>query len=481
MTSRIMLLRHLCVALLVAMVSSGAIAQPNQGATSPTRQEVDLVIGGEFVVTIDDARPVIRNGAVAVKDGRIVAVGTAAEIAAAYRAPLTLPGEQRVLLPGLVNGHTHAAMTLFRGIADDLALNEWLTQFIFPAEARFVDAEFVRTGTQLACWEMIRGGTTTFVDMYFHPDAVAEVVEACGLRAIIASAAIDFPSPGFKGWDDSFAAAVAFVQRWKGRHPRITPAIGPHAPFTVAPEHLVEAVAAARLHDVPISIHVAETLTEVNDVQTRYGNRPLRHLDAIGFLDPRVIAAHMVWPDTAEIAILSQHKAGVVHNPTSNLKLASGFSPVPQMLAAGVKVGLGTDGAASNNNLDMWQEINLAALIHKGVSLDPTILPAATVLRMATLGGAEAIGLDAHIGAITVGRRADLIQVRLNRAHLTPLYDVISHLVYAARADDVATVVVDGKVVMRNGEVLTLDLPAIRAKARRIAQEIAAALRPSGE
>jgi 5-methylthioadenosine/S-adenosylhomocysteine deaminase len=471
MGSRIMLrVMHLCAALLVTAGSSGAIAQ--------TKQEVDLLIGGEFVVTIDDARPVIRDGAVAVKDGRIVAVGTAVEIAAAYQAPLTLPGEQRVLMPGLVNGHTHAAMVLFRGMADDLALSEWLTKFIFPAEGMFVDAEFVRTGTQLACWEMMRGGTTTFVDMYFHPDVAAEVVEACGLRAIIAPGVIDFPSPGFQGWEDAFAAAVAFVQRWKGRHPRITPAIGPHAPYTVAPEHLVDAVAAARRYDVPISIHVAETRAEINDVLTRYGNRPVQHLDAIRFLGPRIIAAHMVWPDATEIAILAKRKVGVIHNPTSNLKLASGVSPVPQMLAAGVKVGLGTDGAASNNNLDMWQEMNLAALIHKAVALDPTTLPAATVLRMATLGGAEAIGLDAQIGAITVGRQADLIQVRLNRPHLIPLYDVISHLVYAARADDVTTVVVDGTVVMRNGVVLTLDLPTIRTKARRIAKEIAAGILP---
>lgn len=468
--SRVM---RLCAGLLLTVVISGATAQP--------MQEVDLLIGGEFVVTIDDTRPVIRDGAVAVKDGRIVAVGAAAEIFAAYHAPLTLAGEQRVLMPGLVNGHTHAAMVLFRGIADDLALIEWLNDFIFPAEGMFVNAEFIRTGTQLACWEMIRGGTTTFVDMYFHPDVIAEVVDACGLRAIIASAAIDFPSPGFTGWDDAFAAAVDFVQRWKGRNPRITPAIGPHAPFTVAPEHLVEALEAARQHDVPISIHVAETQAEVSDVLTRFGNRPVRHLEAIGFLRPGIIAAHVVWPNEREIAILAQRKVGVIHNPTSNLKLASGFSPVPQMLAAGVAVGLGTDGAASNNNLDMWQEIHLAALIHKGVALDPTTMSAATVLRMATLGGAEAIDLGDRIGAITVGRQADLIQVRLNRAHLTPLYDVISHLVYAARADDVTTVVVDGHVLMRNSDVLTLDPSTIRTNARRIAREIAAALLPLGE
>ena len=472
--ARIMLrVMHLCAGLLLTVVSSGTTAQ--------TRQEVDLLIGGAFVVTIDDARPVIRDGAVAVHDGRIVAVGTEAEIRAAYHAPVTLPGEQRVLMPGLVNGHTHAAMVLFRGMADDLALSAWLTNFIFPAEGMFVNADFIRTGTQLACWEMIRGGTTTFVNMYFHPDVIAEVVDACGLRAIIAAAAIDFPSPGFQGWDDAFAAAVDFAQRWKGRHPRITPAIGPHAPYTVAPKHLVAALEAAQQYDVPLSMHVAETQTEVKDILARYRHRPVQHLAAIGLLQPRVIAAHMVWPDAAEIALLAQHRVGVIHNPTSNLKLASGFSPVPQMLAAGVKVGLGTDGAASNNNLDMWQEINLAALIHKGVALDPTTMPAATVLRMATLGGAEAIGLDAHIGAVTVGRQADLIQVRLNEPHLIPLYDVISHLVYGARADDVTTVVVEGKVVMRDGQVRTLDLGTIRANAQRIASKIAAALLPPGE
>ena len=449
------------VACIAAIVVAGtAVAEPVKRA--------DLIVRGDFVVTIDAARPVIEDGAVAVKNGDIVAVGPADEVLAAYRTSTVIEGEDRVLMPGLVNGHTHAAMTLFRGIADDLELIEWLTEFIFPAEAEFVDEEFVRVGTQLACWEMIRGGTTTFVDMYFLPDVIAEVVDECGLRAIITAPAIDFPSPGHAGWNDSFASAVSFARRWKNRHRRITPGIAPHAPYTVAPEHLVEAFDAAQSLQVPIHIHLAETLTEVDDILARYGNRPVNHMDATGVLEPRLIAAHMVWPDDQEIALLAARGIGVVHNPVSNMKLASGLSPVPRMLGAGVKVGLGTDGAASNNDLDMWEEINLASLIHKGVALDPTIMPAETVLRMATLGGAEAISLDDEIGALTVGRRADVIQLRLDGPHLTPMYNVISHLVYAADSSDVVTVIVDGNVLMSEGAVLTVDGETVRSREARV-------------
>ena len=457
-----------CVAAIVA--ASMAVAKPVK--------RVDLIVRGEFVVTIDASRPVIEGGAVAVKNGDIVAVGPADEVLAAYRTSTLIEGEDRVLMPGLVNGHTHAAMTLFRGIADDLELIEWLTEFIFPAEAEFVDEEFIRVGTQLACWEMIRGGTTTFVDMYFFPEVVAGVVDECGLRAIVTPVAIDFPGPGHEGWDDSFASAVRFARRWKNRHRRITPGIAPHAPYTVAPEHLVEAFDAAQRLQVPIHIHLAETLTEVDDILERYGNRPVNHMDATGVLEPRLIAAHMVWPDDLEIALLAERGIGVVHNPVSNMKLASGLSPVPQMLDAGVKLGLGSDGAASNNDLDMWEEINLASLIHKGATLDPTIMPAETVLRMATLGGAEAISLDDEIGALTVGRRADLIQLRFDGPHLTPMYNVISHLVYAADFSDVVTVIVDGNVLMSESEVLTVDGDAVRSKARDIAREIADSIEP---
>lgn len=325
---------------------------------------------------------------------------------------------------------------------------------------------------------MIRGGTTTFVDMYFEPDVAAEVVNKCGLRAVIAPSSIDFPSPGFKGWDDAFAFAVDFVKRWKGKNSRIIPALAAHAPYTVSPEHLTQAITAARQYDVPLTIHVAETQTEVKDVQQRYNATPVQHLENLGFLEPRVFAAHMVWPNESEIALLAKRGVGVIHNPDSNLKLASGFAPVPAMLKAGVKVGLGTDGAASNNTLDMWKAIRLAALIHKGTSLDPTTVPAKTALRMATLGSAEALNLADKIGAIKVGLRADVIQLQLTEPHLTPLYNVISHLVYAADASDVDTVIVDGQILMRERKMLTLDPDQIRIEANSIAENIKASSRP---
>jgi 5-methylthioadenosine/S-adenosylhomocysteine deaminase len=463
----------------IAFTGQVALAQYNYRWSNQDRHQVELIVSGDFVVTMNDAQPIIKHGAVAIKDGKIVAVDTQDKILTSYKAAKRLPGEGMVLMPGLVNGHSHTAMVLFRGLADDLSLQDWLQNYIFPAEKRFVNENFVQVGEELACWEMISGGTTTFVDMYFYPDVAARVVERCGLRAVITGSSIDFPSPGFQGWDDAFAAAVDFVKRWKGKNTRIIPALAPHAPYTVSPEHLTQAIQSARQYDVPLTIHLAETQTEVQDIQQRYNATPVQHLENLDFLEPRVFAAHVVWPNKSEIALMAQRGVGVIHNPESNLKLASGFAPVPAMLRAGIKVGLGTDGAASNNDLDMWEAIRLTALIHKGTTLDPTVLPAKTVLRMATLGGAEALGLANKIGAIKEGLQADLIQVDLTSAHLTPVYDVISHLVYAAKAQDVDTVIVDGKVIMSGRRVLTVDTEQIRREAIRIGKRIKAELRPS--
>jgi 5-methylthioadenosine/S-adenosylhomocysteine deaminase len=472
------LVLFLCTTLFV-FFGQIVIAQSNYHFGNQGRQKVELIVGSDFIVTMNDAQPIIENGAIAIRDGKIVAVDTQYKIMASYKANKTLPGDGMVLMPGLVNGHSHSAMVLFRGLADDLALQDWLQNYIFPAEGKFVDENFVRVGEQLACWEMIRGGTTTFVDMYFKPDVAAKVVKECGLRAIIAPSSIDFPSPGFKGWDDAFASAINFLKTWKGKNERIIPAIAAHAPYTVSPEHLGQAIRAARKYDVPLTIHLAETQAEVKDVQQRYNATPVKHLDNLGFLEPRVFAAHVVWPNQSEIALLAKRGVGVIHNPDSNLKLASGFAPIPAMLKAGVKVGLGTDGAASNNTLDMWKAIRLTALIHKGTTLDPTAVPAKTVLRMATLGGAEALGLSGKIGAIKVGLQADLIQVKLKEPHLLPLYDVISHLVYASDAQDVDTVIVSGKVLMEKRQMLTVDPERIRREAISIAQKIKAEFRPS--
>jgi 5-methylthioadenosine/S-adenosylhomocysteine deaminase len=474
------LLTWLTVATLAAC--SPPSSQP--GAESPEPQApaagngdvIDLIVQGDYIVTMDDRLSVIRNGAVAVDEGIIVAIGSADDVTAEYSAAETLPANNRVVLPGLINGHSHAAMTLLRGVADDLELMTWLNDYIFPAEVEFVDAEFVRIGTELACWEMIRGGTTTFVDMYYHPDVIAEVVEACGLRAYVSATVIGQRSPDAEGAGDSVSKGLAFIDRWQGRNSRITPIFGPHANYTLNEEQLRATRDAANEAGVPISIHLSESPFEVEYSTQNYGMTSIEFFDSIGFFDGLTIGAHVVWPTEEEIPVLAEKKVGVIHNPTSNMKIASGISPVTAMLQAGVRVGLGTDGAASNNDLDMWEEMRLAAFLQKVDRMDPTVLSASTVLRMATRGGAEAIGLGDKVGVLAVGMRADLIQVSFDDVHFVPTYDVMSHLVYVADEQDVASTVVDGKVLMRNGEVLTVDTERVRRDAKALAARIQGAL-----
>ena len=458
----------------VILIFSVLLTGMSKGGLSAERQEVDLIVLGSYVVTMDAEQPIIRNGAVAIDRGLIVAVDREDILRQQFVGREEIGGTGRVLLPGLINGHTHAAMTLFRGVADDLDLMTWLREYIFPLEAKFVDADFVKVGMQLACWEMIQSGIATFVDMYFYPDVGAQVVLDCGLRAIIAAPLIDFPSPGFEGWEDSFAEGLEFVKRWKGKSERIRPALAPHAPYTVSPEHYLEVLAAAKELKVPITTHISEDWTEVVDMRKRYGTTSVHHLDQLGLFEVPLIAAHVVWPEKSEIPILAARKVGVIHDPASNLKTGAGISPVPEMLAAGVRIGLGTDGAASVNDLDLWKEMRLAALIHKGTNRDATLMPAATVLRMATLGGAEVLGLENEIGSITPGKRADLIQVDIDSPRLMPLYDIVSHLIYAVEASDVVTTIVSGHVLMREGEVLTLNATEIKTAAARIARRIKA-------
>ncbi len=440
------------------------------------KQAADMIVGGRFVVTMDADKSVIENGAVAVRDGEILAVGTAQDIAARFSAPEVISGEDRILMPGLVNGHTHSAMVLFRGMADDLDLMTWLQKYIFPMEGRYVDPAFIEVGSELACWEMIRGGTTSFVDMYFYPEVIAGVVDRCGLRAIISAPMIDYPSPGFKGWDDSFAAGVDFVKNWKGKHPRIMPALAPHAPYTVSRAHMAQAAKAAKELDVPISIHIAEDKAEVDTIAKREGSTSIELMRDTGMLEVTTIAAHVVWPTENDMKLLADSPIGAIHNPTSNLKTAAGIAPIPDMLDAGVKVGLATDGAASNNNLDMWQEIHFAALLHKGNNLNPTVVPAGDALDMATKGGAEAVGLGGITGAIEPGLRADMIQLSLDSLRMAPLYDVMSHLVYVAGAQDVVTTIVDGQTLMRDGRVLTIDEDDLRARVEAVVERIRADL-----
>ena len=468
-----------CLALLAACSPS----EPQESTSAPaaasdeaSSNAIDLIIAGDYVVTMDADGNILRNGAVAIDEGLIVAIGSAEEINAQFTANGNLEGGNRVVMPGLINGHSHAAMTLLRGVADDLALMDWLNNYIFPAEVEFVDAEFVRIGTELACWEMIRGGTTTFVDMYYYPDVIAQVVEQCGLRAFVSATVIDQRSPDAESAADSLVKGKAFVDRWKGRNSRIMPIYGPHADYTLNAEQLVATRAAANEAGVPISIHMSESPFELEYSKQTYGTTTIDLFESIGFLDGPTIGAHVVWPTADEIKILAERKVGVIHNPTSNMKIASGISPVTDMLNAGVRVGLGTDGAASNNDLDMWEEMRLASFLQKVDKMDPEVMSANTVLRMATSGGAEAVGIRDRVGALEVGMRADVIQVSFDDVHFVPTYDVISHLVFVADEQDVASVTVDGRLLMRDGEFLSIDTDRVRREATELAARIQSAL-----
>ncbi|SEL05808.1 5-methylthioadenosine/S-adenosylhomocysteine deaminase [Colwellia chukchiensis] len=427
--------------------------------------QVDSIVYGDYVVTMMPEQAVIKDGAVAVLGNNIVAVGSRTAIDKKYSTKQKILGTGRILMPGLINGHTHSPMTLLRGFADDLDLMTWLQDYIFPVESTVVNEDFIKVGSELACWEMIRSGTTTFVDMYFYANVTAKVVQSCGLRAIITGVALDFPIPGSTGWDQSFNDAVAFVEQWQGKHERITPGFGPHAPYTVSPEHLKQIAASAQKMSVPLSIHVAESAAETDIIQARYKSTPVKHIVDLGLARGNLIAAHMVHPNVDEINMLVEHNVGVIHNPTSNLKLASGIAPISQMLAQGVRIGLGTDGAASNNDLDLWEEMRLSALIHKVEMKDPTVIPALTALKMATSMGADAIGLGDVTGQLVAGKRADMIQVSFDSPRLAPMYDVVSHLVYAIDASDVVTSMVSGKLLMQAGKVLTLDGKRVKAAA----------------
>jgi 5-methylthioadenosine/S-adenosylhomocysteine deaminase len=422
-----------------------------------------LLLTGGTVVTMAAGQQVFDPGAVAVAGSRIVAVGEAAGVGARYPAARTLDTTGRIVLPGLVNAHTHVPMTLFRGLADDLELMDWLQEHIFPAEAKMVDEELVRWGTRLACLEMLRGGTTTFADMYYFEDAIAEEVERCGMRAVLGETLVDFPSPDHDTWEGAIEYTERFLERWRD-HPRIVPAVAPHAPYTVSGEHLIAAHALAETHDAPLLVHLAEDKSEVRTIRERHGRGPVEYLSGLGVLSDRVLAAHVIWPTEGEMRLLAARGVGVAHCPQSNMKLAAGIAPVPRLLELGVAVGLGTDGPASNNDLDLWDEMDTAAKLHKVALGDPTAMDARTTLRLATLGGAEALGLASEIGSLEVGKRADLVVVRTDGYHQTPWFDPYSLLVYSTKASDVESVMVEGEWVVRDGSVRTVDEQAVRKR-----------------
>lgn len=430
----------------------------------PVKERADLIVFGGTIVTMDNTRRVIENGAIAVARGRIAGIGSRAEIEAKFEAHEKIDASGRVIIPGLINGHTHIPMTLFRGLADDLDLQEWLTKYIFPAEAKNVTEEFVRAGTRLGLAEMIRGGTTTYCDMYYFEDAIADETAKAGVRGVLGETVIDFPVADNKTNAEAMAYVEKFVKKWQG-HDLIVPAIAPHAPYTVSEEHLKAVRAFADRTGAPIVTHISETKREVEDSLKAKGKSPVAYLASIGFLNDRVIAAHVVWPSPFEIDLLRKLGVGVVHNPQSNMKLAAGVSPVPTMLALGLAVGLGTDGAASNNDLNIWEEMDTGAKLHKVFSGDPKTISAQVAFELATIRGAAALHLDKEIGSLEAGKRADIVIVEQDSLNQIPLYNLYSALVYATKASDVLTVIINGRVVMRDRKLLTLDEAAIKASA----------------
>jgi len=437
----------------------------------------DWIWSARYVITEDPAHRVIENGAVAITADRIVAVGTKPEIDAHYQAKQRLDRPDAILAPGLINTHTHAAMSLFRGIADDLRLQDWLEKFIFPAEAKNVSPEFVRWGTRLGCLEMLLGGTTTFTDMYYFEDVVAEAAKEAGMRGVLGETIIGFPVADAKTPADSLKFTERYLERFRN-DPLVVAAVAPHALYTNSDETLKASRTLANRFNAPLLIHLSETKKENDDELAKRHTTPTQTLDSLGVFNGRTVAAHSVWVNDADMAILKAHGVGVAHCPSSNMKLASGVAPVMKMLALGINVGLGPDGpAGSNNDLNMFEEMDLAAKLQKVTSLDPRVLPAATALEMATIGGARVLGLEKEIGSLEMGKRADMITVRLDRPNAVPLYNAASQMVYALKAEDVQDVMVNGRPIVRDGRILTLNAQQILAKAAEYRDKIRASLR----
>ena len=418
---------------------------------------------------------VIEDGAVAVEDDRIVAVGKRADLEPRAHGAKTINAGGTLVLPGMINGHAHAAMSLFRGVAEDHSLNNWLQKYIFPAEARNVTEDFVLWGSRLGVLEMLRGGITTYADMYYFEDVVAGVTKEAGMRGVLGQTIIDFPAPDHRTPAEALAYTQKFIERWKG-DPLITPAVAPHSIYTLSTDNLKQAAALARCNHVPILIHLAEAPFESELSRARHGLSPVGYLEKIGVLGPDVVDAHSIWVDEADIATLVHRNVGCIHNPSSNMKLASGVMPVVDLLDAGGRVGLATDSAASNNNQDLFQEMNIAAKLQKVTRMDPRALPARQVVEMATIGGARALHLDGQIGSLEAGKQADLVLIGTGATHSTPMYNVYSQLVYALNAHDVRTVVIAGKMVMEDRVMMTMDKPGILAKAHEYQQKVAASL-----
>jgi 5-methylthioadenosine/S-adenosylhomocysteine deaminase len=440
---------------------------------------IDTLISGGIVVTMDPGRRVIADGAVAIQEGVVVDVGLRESLESTYQPQQRIDARGRIVIPGLINGHAHLPMTLFRGLADDEDLDDWLQHTIFPAEAMNVDEEFVRCGTRVGLVELIRGGITTVCDMYYYEDAIAEELAATGLRGLLGQVLIDFPAPDAADHIAAMHSVSRFVERWQG-HRLITPAIAPHAPYTVGDEHLIEAHQFALERDCPLMIHLAESRHELLESIRLKGVRPVEHLARLGVLSERMIAAHVVWADDHELDLLAKYGVGVVHNPQSNMKLASGAAPLPQMLSRDMAVGLGTDGSASNNDLSLWEEIDTAAKLHKLITADPKVVSAQEAFELATIRGARALHMESQIGSLEVGKRADVVVLETDPIDQVPLSSIYSTLVYATKATDVCDVMVDGRVLLRDRQLTTIDETTIQNDGLALRYQIIERLQAAG-
>src|SRR5467141_698713 len=468
--------RLFCCAIELFLISSAHAQAPSKQGVS-----VDLLITGGTIVTMDPSRRILEDGFIAVRGDEIVAVGSGASASLRFApkgvdAKLKIDARGKLILPGFINGHTHVPMTLLRGLRDDVTLEEWLTKFIFPAEAKNVTEEFVRWGTRLAVAEQIRGGVTTFADMYYFEDAIAEETKAAGMRGVLGETWIDFPAPDNKTEAEMSAYTEKFLKRWQG-DPLIQAAVAPHSIYTCSRKTLQDASALARKYHAPILIHTAEMKKELDDSLKQNGMSPVQYLEKIGILGPDVISAHCIFVDDADRKTLAQRQVGCVHNPSSNMMIASGVSPVPEMRAAGVAVGLGTDGpAGSNNDLDLMEEIDLAAKLAKITKMNPLALGAKAVVEMTTIEGARALHMEKEIGSLEAGKKADIVLMSLDEPNAVPMYDVYAQLAYALKGSDVQTAVIGGRVVMRDRKLLTVNETEVMARAREYRKTIAASL-----
>lgn len=430
----------------------------------------DILIINGLVLTMNSREQKFDPGFVAIKDDRIISLGPMANLSSPDMSEKIIDVHGGIVMPGLINAHTHAAMTCFRGLADDLPLMTWLNEHIFPAEAG-LDHDKVFYGALLACAEMILSGTTCFSDMYLFEDAVAMAAKKAGIRAVVGEVLYDFPSPNYGPIEKGFEYTEMLIEKWKD-DPLVTIAVEPHSPYLCSPDLLKKASNLALYNHIPLIIHLSETESEVNQIQDRYGKTPVRHMADLGVLTPNLLACHCVVLTDEDMDLLGQFDVKVAHNPESNMKLASGVAPIPKLLEKGVCVSIGTDGCASNNNLDMFLEMDTAAKLHKVSTGDPTVMDAKTVLKMCTIDSARALGLSDSIGSLEPGKKADLIVIDTKKPHLTPMYHPESHLVYAARGSDVDSVIINGKIVMENRKILFMDIEKVMENVRNIADEI---------